>query len=653
MSLRAPLVSPSSPLRQPTEINEIAKSPAFRRVFQTYCHADVLPLERTTFKRSEAPLYIADRLLPEGERHGSTPEYYFEAQLDKNFWDHNEVRRIVFIEGGRGTGKSTLTDFYLRCYCPTISSKRDHFNEKLTIQVNAGSIKTPELFRDKFFPRMAQAILKRCRERNNFPINEAVRSYTSEMTGDKSASPRPDKQPKEWCEAALFALSRKIETKDPYMPFKYLVLAIDNLDQTTLSVQTIVIDYITDWINRSFGFMLWRVYLPMWPETVRALLDANAERHLKQLSDTIRLGEIPKGRVVGSRNRELFEFIRHKSAIPQIESSADYQRCFDQGKITCDECSRYVTETNRYYHETFDEFLVDLTHGDLRKQLEIRDNALSSRTAFHLWAHHRSNRLRSFIPYDVLDSVLTGKASCYDPRNAQISNLYSYSRRSTLLGWHLVNLLLGHESITLRDFTVYLSALGYSDSEIQIAHDTAFDANMFHHLAGQVQNTDLIVHTKCAQRYMELLVEPAYVDNVTMITPVPPEVLSKLHVSSTLRVSDTKSRVDSTIAFINLIWQDDVRFNDTLLKRYRELSANPEANERFRSRLELATRLPQVWKRVAGRYVERLQKLKEYFDKNPAKDSGMTDDWWRQAIGDNVFREARTATDDWPFPWEQ
>ena len=149
-----PLVNPDSIAMQ---ANPFARSPAINNLFNRCYGSDILP-SRSQFPRSFrhedvfANLYLSDRqwvdevdFAPEqaSERH--------EQYLDELFWSPNVTHPLICVLGAVGSGKSTLVDYYLRCYCGTKGRNRAEFDKKLIVHFDSKVIQDNTDFYHDFF----------------------------------------------------------------------------------------------------------------------------------------------------------------------------------------------------------------------------------------------------------------------------------------------------------------------------------------------------------------------------------------------------------------------------------------------------------------------------------------------------------------------
>jgi hypothetical protein len=142
------------------------------------------------------------------------------------------------------------------------------------------------------------------------------------------------------------------------------------------------------------------------------------------------------------------------------------------------------------------------------------------------------------------------------------------------------------------------------------------------------------IHAEVVEAYLQLLIEPAYVDNVALVTHVDPEFHARMTKTRGDRPDHFPSRVETTIAFLEFLRANEDAFCDA--RRLRS-AADPAA---FRDGLR-AAQLPCMWKKMALRYLERLNGLRHssYLRQIPAA-------WWDEVTASPVFSEAAEAPDE-------
>ena len=130
------------------------------------------------------------------------------------------------------------------------------------------------------------------------------------------------------------------------------------------------------------------------------------------------------------------------------------------------------------------------------------------------------------------------------------------------------------------------------------------------------------------QEYLALRFEPAYVNNVAMVTPVARKYLPLMSKTRGDRAEDFPRRVATTVAFLEFVRDCEDAFRDPTL-----VVNTP--GDVFIKALEML-KLVCLWKPMALRYHERLAGL---------RGSGylrtIEPGWWDATLGHPLFEQAR------------
>ncbi len=201
--------------------------------------------------------------------------------------------------------------------------------------------------------------------------------------------------------------------------------------------------------------------------------------------------------------------------------------------------------------------------------------------------------------------------------------------RDLLIGQHALQ-LLAQDRHTQADLHQALRSLGYSETNIGVVERSLLTFNFFHEEPAGGKKIDYEIHEDVVQEYLTLRFEPAYVDNVAMVTPVDPKYLNRMFKTRGDRPDDFQRRVGTTLAFLEFVRDCEEQFRDP------KLVMNTPSDD-FILALE-TLKLVCLWKHMALRYQDRLIGLREsgYLRTiDPA--------WWDSMIGDSLFVESRGA----------
>ena len=152
-----------NPLCRPFEVD---------RVLHRCFRSDILPDRADNPRFHDADifggLYLTTRTWKDRIEPPQT-DHPHESLLDMLFWDDTFPRKPLCILGMVGAGKSTLIDYYLRCYCPTRGSRQADFEKKLVLHFDARTIRDNTDFYHRFFLFLQSEMRTRCLERGLRP----------------------------------------------------------------------------------------------------------------------------------------------------------------------------------------------------------------------------------------------------------------------------------------------------------------------------------------------------------------------------------------------------------------------------------------------------------------------------------------------------
>ncbi|MDR3633065.1 MAG: hypothetical protein P4L84_04460 [Isosphaeraceae bacterium] len=597
-----------------SRVNPYAASPAVDELLRHCFDSDILPsrsLYPRRFARTDvfAGLYTSERIWydqvdfqPDGpDRH----ERYFHHL----FWDSDPATPVICVIGSVGSGKSTLVDYYLRCYCPDDPRRRNDFERKLVIHFDARDVQDNTDFYHLFFLHIQSSVRLQCAQSQPvFDIDAAIKRR-----------PTQPNNVREWAWAAFEELSQLANKKLDSVPFQYIAVVIDNLDQTPAPVQIRAITEVEQWLRNPL-IRLWRVFLPLWPSTFSYL--RNHRFNMLRGVHVVHLGPIDTDALFANHERAIEEQIN-------LSSSSTVRLSFD-----------YLSEISKFGEKRLLDRISGLSHGSLRLMLSLWGGFLRSEAAFSIWRQRRvsAESSRSF-EYELLDALIVGAYEVLNQRTHRVANLFTMGHahdrpRDLLVGPHALFLMAQgfHRHRTLTDALV---RLGYSEDNIQDAIDAFGSFNILHQVPVQNRLIDYEIHDSVIQDYVGtehhnfprngLIWEPAYVDNIAMVTPVDSTTLIGMKKTRGDRTEDFTARVETTLAFLRFLRGCEDSFRDPS-----QLMADIN-REDFRETLE-KRRIPCLWRGMTLGYRSRLLGLQQ---------SGylkMVDSrWWTRILDDPLF----------------
>ncbi|MEK6259410.1 MAG: hypothetical protein AABP62_12405 [Planctomycetota bacterium] len=618
------------------EPNPVARNPKLKDAIDA-AYGGSMPL-RDSFSHSEvADVYISERTnqLDEAFEDDDKLEFLYERFLHRQFWDEERGRRFVLLIGAVGTGKTTLLGYYLRCYCPRFN--REKFREKLCLYVDAKGLQKPEQLEEMLDTSLRISILAKCKDRE-FDIDTHLQENGMYRTEDH-----------EWVVAALRLISDLALENSADAPFKYIVLTIDNVDQTPVEVQQRALVKCRDFLDDRLGIRFWRIYLPMWPETLNRI-EGYLGMSYKSEQQLVQLGPLSGFKVRQGRQSRA-ESLIGKSKVDWI---ADNDDDGGSGLATQDDILHYVRNVCEWIVSAFEAKLDDIFFDDARRQLHVMWNVLRSKSAWRAWRNadktggvlHASDEM---IPYALIDSALTGSHRAFNSNASQITNVYGLSQYTLLQGLHFLSLLDSFKGggLTRQRAEGVMAILGHREFEFKQVAFSFLGANLYHERAGDGKGVDhlveYVVHGKAISAYLWLAEQPAYVDNCAIVSPVPADCAGRIHRTSSLKKDDFRPRTETSIEFIRQLRADELQFFNEFssLKRDADLSHFLTS---FMEHSQLA--LPFFWKRLAVRYEERLLKLRKSWraGRSLKGAAGVDEEWWSRILNDSMFKDAKAGS---------
>ena len=326
-----------------------------------------------------------------------------------------------------------------------------------------------------------------------------------EIDGAIKRRPTQPNNVREWVWAALEELTKAAEKKDPAAPFHRIVLVVDNLDQTPPAVQIRAITEVEQWLLTP-SIKLWRVFLPLWPSTYNSL--RNHRFNLLRGASVFRIGSIDRD-IILIDNYDRAAIARLSSSSTSLESQAVL----------------YLTEITRLAKDRILPRIERLAHGSLRLTLSLWDGFLRSEGAYSIWRHAQSAPgSRRGYDYEMLDALIVGAFSSLNHGFHRVANLFALGHaharpRDILIGPHALRLM--HQGVrTHRALADSLDSLGYSGQNVEHVVAGLGTFNVLHQVPTRGGLIEYELHDPVIAEYLQLLFEPAYLDDVAIVTPV-------------------------------------------------------------------------------------------------------------------------------------
>ena len=581
--------------------NDFARTDKFNDLFRRCLRSDILP-ERDThfrhFKHDEIKqsLYLTQRGWEDDRLFESdgTP-FRHEKWIDDVFWKKLDNPRVCIV-GSIGSGKSTLIDYYLRCYCPTGGKNSKDFERKLVLHFDARGVRDNHESYQQFYGRCQSLIRSACELGTpSFDIDAAIKRR-----------PFPPNNVASWVQYALEEISSS------RTPFGYIVVVLDNLDNSPIDVQRRLVRNVEHWVT-SPSIKIWRVFLTLWPLTLAGL----------QHTDMAILRGVTQFKMGKVNEQDLFrnrvDALRNGYPISLEDSENDVA------------FRHYLDVMAPIVQNRLGNRLRLLSHGDLRSELLMLDGVLTSQVAYTAWKELLANpRTRRTFEYDLLSALVSGPYEQHHRTNV-IRNVFTLghnnlSPRDLLVAYHgLTAIQRGNGSVN--SWYKTMMRFGYSVDNLQEVEENYREMNVFHQTPDaktySPNSYDFEVHHDVAESYIDLVTAPAYVDSVAQTTPIDDKWRNLMKPTRADLFSEFMPRVETSIEFIDYILENENAFK-TMIDKTDASFANSFA-------------LPCFAHIAATRYLERLTALEES-DSIPAVPEG----WWTKQL--NRLQDIVAAT---------
>jgi hypothetical protein len=559
----------------------------FSEAIRTCLSFEILP-PRSNFPR-KFPKQDGFKNRYHGEREHYDPllkekdlkEHSYEELLEQFFWkdlnaDEDTIEEPeLYITGAVGSGKSTFVDYYLRYYCPEKGKWRQEFDRKLVVYFDARGLENQNYASQAFYSRLHNALKVHCKE-HNLSIPKS-RDSGSRATDE------------------LIALSEFCKDS-PH--FKYLVLVLDNLDNCTVSVQRQVIQYVTD-IRRFSGLKVWKVIIPLWPTTYSTF--AESTEALTAGKPRIHIGPPTKSVFIKKRLSFIKESIIGRTKVPLEHSDGSaYEKSQD--------FSNYIDFVfDKLQTPKFAKLVRDLCNDDLRRELWLWEGVLRSPATEDIF---RSKPAESPSEYEWMEALIAGDMRTRPSSGERrIANLFamqyvSHTPHDLLAGFHGCYLL--KKTHSRRGWYIEMMKLGYTDLQLDGLENSFRKFNILHPIPEKFTGEDFEVHNRTVDAYLDIVTHEAYIDNMSMITPVDPETKGRIKLTSGHMIRDVLDRVSSSIAFIEFLHLQEREFVKNLTRPPVSLSDGmvkgaKAKNEQF---------VPSIAGQVASNYLRRVKAIR-------------------------------------------
>jgi len=578
-------------------------------------------------------------------------EFSYEQCFHNCYWPapDNGHYPLIIVKGKEGVGKSTFLRFYFDCYLRHYrqflkgSSEEDvclhnwrqsDIKKHIILYVDLHPPASFEEARDRIYAQFRRTIYE------YFPKISVDQDYAmwrrlarwdepARRKAEKACSGKVDYRTRwvdshldhnrEFVREALWYLSTQMDKKGCRR--HYITQIFDNIDQLDVDIQKKLLEEIFGWLKHDT--CQWRVIVPLRPETLRQI-----RRFVGPIAgrETIELGDVDYADFVRRRQIDLeFQitgsgkqiernrFVReHKTIVFQPISNflvVEYLRRIlnvqfppGSGQIAS---ARPLTV----------EILTKFCNSSLRRLLRVLMRVLISTPLQRAAEQEDGHEKKGLSHYVFLSGWLVGDRDYFNEEDEDndVVNLFHApaiepSAYGLLVGVHVAHFLSKSDILSRSQVLDTFTQIGYQRDEIDKCLDTFLEKGLFkREVLPKSGDYRIYVESDVVEAHLRLVREPAYVDNMALVTPVR-EDFARMRMSHTVpyAIGEFRDRVITTFHFLQQIRDDEILVgtwrNDSPrhgMKRDDFVNAFNQLN------------LPSIYKRCAVAYRGRLQGLKE------------------------------------------
>lgn len=577
MTQRRP-IAPKEYMARP-QLNEYAYKldAELTRVLEGY----VLPhREKSTFSATEADLYVSRRnYIAQVPIRVSGTSFRYEQLLHQMFWRSHAHKRfkdkkLLFLIGTVGCGKSTFVDYYLRCYCPSQDDSKSEYQKHLIFHVDLKGATTEQEVHHRFLNDLEKSL----RARNLFS------GFEEQFKGPNQARDK------------LFRLLQSISDairENRLQDIEHVVLCADNIDQSPMGIQKYALNMVQDFLEDVHQIRIYKCIFPLWPQTLRSFQLHHFIRLKRTHYDEVELAP-PNIKMVFSK--------RLRNVLNGYNQS-------DKKEI-----KQFVASINRRIDATNKVFLRDISYSNMSLLFSITNEMLSSQSIIKY-----QQQYDTFRDYQFFDALVCGRYMAHNSSQSKIMNLFQVSPDPSncydtlcgpyLLGWFQKQTYDG------RDILDSLHAIGFPKALISEALDLFANHHLLHFEDQDRKDDRIYIHYSVVRAYRRLLRAAAVLDNWAQTTPIDP--LYRANHLPTVGYDDAHfcRRVEATLGFLRFLGRDEQIFESRL-----ESASGLGALKTFRESV------PRLASALEASYYKRLAALRSRgLPDHPSVNS----EWWR------------------------
>jgi hypothetical protein len=294
------------------------------------------------------------------------------------------------------------------------------------------------------------------------------------------------------------------------------------------------------------------------------------------------------------------------------------------------------------------DFVEKFCNGSIRRLLRLLKRLVAS-YPMQWSAEQQEQREGKLVPHYVfMNAVLTGGRDYFDENDEDndFVNVYKAtddepSPYALMIGIHLLHLLSQGQHFRVSELIAPLAQIGYRQQEVDGCLAALRQRGCFKcQVADHKSDYDVFVESDIVEAYLTLAQDPAYVDNMALVTPVEEDLFArgKMRHTVSYAIGEFKQRVSTTLQFIR-----QIRSDENYVRTWRRGSARHRMkSDVFEEKFNMLN-LPSIYRRIAVAYRARLQGLKE----NPMNLAGVMTarDWDQLLVHNELLRVEQSEVD--------
>lgn len=619
------------------------------------------------------------------------PNNFFEEYFHGFFWPSEaESVPLMFLVGREGVGKSTLLRYYFDYYLPNYPDfphgklldvdkheMRKQLASHLVIHVDLRRREPVAAIRKRICETIVQYVRSRLpnlSSEDDFAMWDRLADWATDhhLSASKAYASVTDYRAsltaphllnhETFANEALWYLCNRCENKWS------VSIILDNIDQQDLPVQLDILQLALSWLGdrvfaspfvdrtRGHGYDLWRVIIPVRPETLATLSN---DLHPLDKKAILFLPALDQELLLKNRSEKLHEAVGNSRQQVPVDVPFEHDGmvcCLLPNTVATERLQRLLSIKTRVDDpedelirlvpslcEDTCELIRLFCNGSNRRFFRLRKRLIVNpglsqefmRPAQTTDAEQdAANDSHIVSRYRFVSAWLHGAQEYFDeddPDN-DVLNLYHTTRtlqcaHAILVGPFVLD-LLRHDYLTRSAIVDNLRGIGFKVAEVEACLQAMHAKYFFRYVDVPAGSSgEFIAEKDILDAHWELLASAAYTDAMSLVTFVPRELLESKEVSFShyYETSQFLDRTRTSLAFLVQLKEDE-----ELISTWCEGADRTHCDWNSFEKHFRALQLPSIYRYVAEAYVSRLEALRK------KKRMMITEDAWEDLLGRRI-----------------